>query len=301
MATSENLGRPPIVVGVDASESNVSALKWAADQAARTASALRLVYVINTSLLDSPHYSTADLDRFVKTLLVRAKAVAKEDHPSLEVQSEVITGFPRSELVDTSRDAAMLVVGRRGRGSFGELLLGSVAVAAASHSRIPIAVVPHLWDQATFSSDPVVVAVDEDGQSDEAMSFAFEIASQRDVDLYAVQVVPAGEDFLGTLPYTAKSSDHHHASALGVLETVTAGWRSKYPDVRLTCRPEWGHPVRVLVDESVSAQMVVLGGSRHSRLSGAILGSVQHGVLHHAHCPVIVVHGHAARTAALQL
>jgi nucleotide-binding universal stress UspA family protein len=80
------------------------------------------------------------------------------------------------------------------------------------------------------------------------------------------------------------------ANAVSALETATERWRKKYPDVRLTCRPEWGHPVRALVDESVSAQMVILGGSRHGRLSAPLLGSVQHGVLHHAHCPVVVVH-----------
>jgi nucleotide-binding universal stress UspA family protein len=125
------------------------------------------------------------------------------------------------------------------------------------------------------------------------MGFAFEMARQRDVELFAVQVVPAGEEFLRMQPYSSKSADFH-ASALSVLETATADWKSKYPEVRLTCRPEWGHPVRVLVDESISAQMVVLGGSRHSRLSAALLGSIQHGVLHHAHCPVVVVHGQAS-------
>jgi nucleotide-binding universal stress UspA family protein len=278
------------VVGVDASESNTSALTWAAEQARRSASPLRLVYVINKSLLNSPYYSASDLDRFVNTLMVRARAVVAEGHPDVEVQSDVVTGFPRSQLVDTSVDASMLVVGRRGRGTFGELLLGSVAVAAATHSRIPTAVIPHVWDQDTFSSDPVVIAVDECGVRDEAMSLAFEMARQRDVDLCAVQVVPAGEEFLRMPRYVAGAPDPH-ADAITALENAAAPWREKFPDVRMTCRPEWGHPVRVLVDESVSAQMVILGGSRHSRVSAALLGSVQHGVLHHARCPVIVVHG----------
>jgi nucleotide-binding universal stress UspA family protein len=292
MTATENGKRAPVVVGVDASESNVSALKWAADEAVRTDVPLRLVYIINKSLLNSPYYSTADLDRFVKTLMERARAVAVEEYPAIEVQTDVITGFPRSELVNTSRDASMLVVGRRGRGTFGELLLGSVAVAAATSSRIPTAVVPHVWDQKTFSSDPLVIAVDESGGSEESMGFAFEMARQRDVALHAVQVVPAGEEFLRMQPYTDESSDHH-ASAIHALRRATATWQEKYPDVRLTCRPEWGHPVRALVDESVAAQALILGGSRHSRLSAALLGSVQHGVLHHAHCPVIVVHGQA--------
>jgi nucleotide-binding universal stress UspA family protein len=289
MGTTENTRPAPVVVGVDAAESNVSALKWAADQAVRSGSSLRLVYVINQSLLDSPYYSQSDLDRFVTTLMSRARAIAEEEHPDLEVHSDVVRGFPRSQLVKRSQGASMLVVGRRGRGTFGELLLGSVAMSVATHSRVPTAVIPHVWDQETFSADPLVMGVDENGASDDALAFAFEMAHQRDVPLHAVQVMPAGEDFLRMQPAVTEPSDHH-AKAVGVLEAATAGWQEKYPDVRLTCRPEWGHPVRALVDESVSAQMVILGGSRHSRLSAPLLGSVQHGVLHHAHCPVVVVH-----------
>jgi nucleotide-binding universal stress UspA family protein len=292
MATTDNARLADVVVGVDAAESNVSALRWAADQAARSGSSLRLVYVINKSLLDSPYYSQSDLDRFVTTLMSRARAVAGEEHPDLEVHSDVVRGFPRSQLVETSQGASMLVVGRRGRGTFGELLLGSVAMSVATHARVPTAVIPHVWDQKAFSSDPLVIGVDENGASDEALAFAFEMARQRDVPLHAVQVVPAGEEFLRMQPAVTEPSDDH-AKAVGALEAATASWQEKYPDVRLTCRPEWGHPVRALVDESVSAQMVILGGSRHGRLSAPLLGSVQHGLLHHAHCPVVVVHADA--------
>jgi nucleotide-binding universal stress UspA family protein len=292
MSTTKKARLAPVVAGVDAAESNVSALKWSADQAAGSGTSLRLVYVINKSLLDSPYYSQSDLDRFVSTLMSKARAVAEEDHPDLEVHSDVVRGFPRSQLVETSRDASMLVVGRRGTGTFGELLLGSVAMSVATHSRVPTAVIPHLWDQKTFSADPLVIGVDENGASDEALAFAFEMARQRDVPLHAVQVVPAGAEFLRMQPAVAEPPDDH-AKAVGALEAATAGWQEKYPDVRLTCRPEWGHPVRALVDESVSAQMVILGGSRQGRLSAPLLGSVQHGVLHHAHCPVVVVHADA--------
>jgi nucleotide-binding universal stress UspA family protein len=289
MATTDNARSAAVVVGVDAAESNVSALRWAADQAASSGSSLRLVYVINTSMLDSPYYSQSDLDRYVTTLMSRARAVAGEEHPDLEVHSDVVRGFPRSQLVETSQGASMLVVGRRGRGTFGELLLGSVAMSVATHARVPTAVIPHVWDQEAFSSDPLVIGVDENGASDEALAFAFEMARQRDVPLHAVQVVPAGEEFLRIQPAVTEPSDDH-AKAVGALEAATASWQEKYPDVSLRCRPEWGHPVRALVDESVSAQMVILGGSRHGRLSTPLLGSVQHGLLHHAHCPVVVVH-----------
>jgi len=50
------------------------------------------------------------------------------------------------------------------------------------------------------------------------------------------------------------------------------------------------HPVAGLVAESLSQELLVVGArSRHARLA-SLLGSVSQGVLHHATCPVAVIH-----------
>ncbi|EID18024.1 universal stress protein UspA-like protein [Mycobacterium xenopi RIVM700367] len=54
-----------------------------------------------------------------------------------------------------------------------------------------------------------------------------------------------------------------------------------------------GPPVPTLVDLSKDAQMVVVGCRGQGLLSRVSLGSVSTGVLHHAHCPVAVVHNEA--------
>jgi nucleotide-binding universal stress UspA family protein len=55
-----------------------------------------------------------------------------------------------------------------------------------------------------------------------------------------------------------------------------------------------GGPVPTLVDVSKDAQMVVIGCRGKGALSRALLGSVSTGLVHHAHCPVAVVHGEVA-------
>jgi nucleotide-binding universal stress UspA family protein len=70
---------------------------------------------------------------------------------------------------------------------------------------------------------------------------------------------------------------------------VLAGWQENYPDVRVTSVTTRNHPVDALVDASKTAALLVIGGRRRGRIGGALLGSIGHGVLHGAHCPVAVV------------
>ncbi|MBB3604457.1 nucleotide-binding universal stress UspA family protein [Mycolicibacterium sp. BK556] len=51
-----------------------------------------------------------------------------------------------------------------------------------------------------------------------------------------------------------------------------------------------GNPVPTLVDLSKDAHMLVVGSRGRTGWTSRLLGSVSSGVIHHAHCPVAVVH-----------
>jgi nucleotide-binding universal stress UspA family protein len=134
---------PTIVVGVDGSEASVEALR----QAQRLAVPLGAT-VLATAYWDDPQvyagYVAMGIDRFeervmmiLKEALVRAFG---QDTPP-NVIPRVIRGHPRDSLIDASRHADMIVVGRRGHGGFGGLLLGSVSSACVAHGHCPVLVV----------------------------------------------------------------------------------------------------------------------------------------------------------------
>jgi nucleotide-binding universal stress UspA family protein len=130
------------VVGVDGSEASVEALR----QAQRLAVPLG-AKVLATACWEDPQvyagYVAMGIDRFEeRVMMVLQDAVEQafgQETPA-NVIPRVVRGHPRDALIDASRHADMLVVGRRGHGGFGGLLLGSVSSACIAHAHCPVLV-----------------------------------------------------------------------------------------------------------------------------------------------------------------
>ena len=81
------------------------------------------------------------------------------------------------------------------------------------------------------------------------------------------------------------------ADAKTVLEAAVEEVRNAHPEIVITATVAEGHPSLVLVDESTSAGLVVVGSRGHGEFAGMLLGSVSEFVATHAHCPVVIVRG----------
>jgi nucleotide-binding universal stress UspA family protein len=135
-----------IVVGVDGSDRSRRALEWAMGEAALHNSPLEVIAVHHVAVdswgLAPMHMPTDEKEREQ----VRAAAQQMVDKssgkrpPSVHVQA--ISGIPAEVLLDVSRDADMLVLGSRGAGGFGRLLLGSVTSHVVHHAECPVTIIP---------------------------------------------------------------------------------------------------------------------------------------------------------------
>jgi nucleotide-binding universal stress UspA family protein len=136
-----------IVVGVDGSEGAAHALEFAIKEAAVRGARLRLVsaWEIPASVLASVVASKEFYEEFRENAVAvvrEAAARVAELEPKVEHEEIVVEGQAAKTLLANSEDAELLVVGRRGHGSFREMLLGSISRQVVVHAKCPLVIVP---------------------------------------------------------------------------------------------------------------------------------------------------------------
>jgi nucleotide-binding universal stress UspA family protein len=132
----------------------------------------------------------------------------------------------------------------------------------------------------------VLVAYDGSPDADLGLDWAAEHARARNLPL---EVVAASGD-LTYLPERTSSDAEPlvrswlERAAARLEEAGLTGWATTSSTEKVV--PE-------LIERSKAASLVVLGARGHSVIGGMLLGSVSQHVTRHAHCPVVVVRGHA--------
>ncbi|HEX6497477.1 MAG TPA: universal stress protein [Micromonosporaceae bacterium] len=286
-----------VVVGFDGSTGSQSALNVAVWEASRRRLPLRIVHgylppVLYSPIGLTPYSAAVDAPLHTARHLVHdAARTIRSRYPDLDVATAVIAGSPAGVLVEESRQATLVVVGCRGLGGFSGLLLGSVSSQVATHAVSPVIVVrPEAGD--VERSGPVVVGVDGSAPSMAAIEFAFDEAAARHVPVVAQYIwvtPPTGN--LG--PITEWHYDPREAAdeAERVLAELVAGWSEKYPDVAVHRQPiHAASPAELLLESADEAGLIVVGNRGRGGFAELLLGSVSRALIHHANCPVAVVH-----------
>ncbi|WP_460061193.1 universal stress protein [Streptomyces sp. YKOK-I1] len=285
----------PITAGVDGTDESLAALAWAAREAVRRDTALRVVHAWKHH---RPHTAPEAADRdaqraWVDDAVERAVATVTARHPGLAVTTDVLEGHPVETLLAAAADAELLVLGSRGHGAVVGFLLGSVGRQVIAEAARPVVLV-RAGDKPSAEVAGHEIVVGQQGEPEDSaavLRFAFETAAARGASVRVVRAWSLPPVFAYS-PGSLKLLDE--AGGLEpfekkALDDAVRPWRERFPDVHVVEHIEMGSAGQVLLSVAGRAQLMVVGRRAHRTAVGARIGSVAHGVLHHADCPVAVV------------
>lgn len=137
----------------------------------------------------------------------------------------------------------------------------------------------------------IVVGVDGSSGSREALRWAFAEATLRNDALEVVIVwqypITASLPTFGAMSTPEDFNTDARTTLLAILaeEGITA--EAPIPVSTLVAE---GNPARALLDAADTADLLVVGSRGHGGFTGVLVGSISQQCVHHAKCPVVVVH-----------
>ncbi|WP_330276817.1 universal stress protein [Lentzea sp. NBC_00516] len=278
-----------VVVGFDGSDLARRAVLFGAEEASLCGAALQVVHAVRAPLpepvftpmsIPVPEFVTEEtMSRAAEDHLAELAAELKEGWPDLQVATHVRIGRPVDVLAAEPGD--LLVLGSSGRTGIAEMFLGSTAVELVSTGGRPVIVT-----RSGPVDGRVVVGVDGSDTSTDAIAFAFEHAARHGRDLLAIY---AWND-VGWAELPEQDFDHVRADLSKVLDEQLAPHAARHPEVHVAREVAFDAPARALLQAADGASLIAVGSHGRGAVTRAILGSVSHAVLHHAPCPVAVVH-----------
>jgi nucleotide-binding universal stress UspA family protein len=285
-----------ICVGIDGSPDEAGAVRWAVRLAQLQHSHIHLVHalpsvewVFGDTVFAARQGLDSELHHVGQGYLDKAVRLVHELDPDIEVQSSISDASSVELMKSLSANANMMVLTSVESGPLRDFAFGYSIVEMVNAAQCPVLAWRPRTDENMSESLPIVVGVDGSEPSRRALAAAFELADTLSAALIAVHVGAVREkdelDYGGAVDW-----QHLRQAERTWLQKIVDPLREKYPSVQATTQSSGSTVARELRALSAAAQVIVVGSRGRGRLSGAILGSVSQNLIHHAECPVLVVH-----------
>lgn len=297
LSTAEPLpARNGIVVGINGSPDEDKAVRWAVRLAQLQHRRLHLVHALSSvdrvfgdGALAVRQKLRSEMLHVGQGQLDRALRLVRELDSDIEVQCSTSDQSPAELVKALSATARILILSSGESGPLRDIVFGYSIIDFINIAACPVLVWRASPDENHSPTGPIVIGVDGSAPSRRALSAGFELASTLCADITAVHVGAVHDT--DELNYgTAVDWQHLRVAERKWLQDIVEPYTIEYPSVAVRVVSEGASVARELRAISADAQVIVVGSRGRGRVAGAILGSVSQNLVHHAQCPVLVVH-----------
>jgi len=282
--------RPRVLVGIDGSEDGIRAARYGIGRAKRLDADLWFVNAVDDGVVTGGWgiiYDPTVLKEAGEAAVKQAAdlAIAK-GVPADHIRTDVAIGNPTSVLSEFSKEAEILIVGRRASTGLERMFVGSTSTSLVASSYCPLVVISAAsTPEPTGSFHKITVAMG--GSGDTALRWACHEAVTRPSKVDVVHVIPYQPTNVSSfIPSTAAQEKNWEQRILASLEQLVEPVRQQYPEVEITVRSQRGVLADELIQETSQVDLLVVGVKPRPAI---VLGGPVRAVLAHASCPVALI------------
>ncbi len=136
--------------------------------------------------------------------------------------------------------------------------------------------------------DKILVAVDHSETSDRAVTAARDLAALSHGEVWVLHLREREMGFKTGVLATDETTQDANAEVAAAVEVLTQAGVKAHGEVRNTI---FGYAAREIVSDAdeIGADVIVMGSRGRGDLTGLLLGSTAHKVIHLSHRPVLIV------------
>lgn len=282
--------RPKVLVGIDGSDDGIRAARYGIGRAKRLGYAVWFVNAVDDGVVSGGWgviYDPTVLKEAGEAAVKQAEELAiAKGLPAEQIITTVAIGNPTTVLGEFSKEAEMLIVGRRASTGLERMFVGSTSTSLVSSAKCPLIVISAAsTPEPTGSFHKITVAMG--GSGDTALRWACKEATTRKATVDVVHVIPyQSRNVISFLPASAAQEKNWTDRVVVGLEAMIEPIRKEYPQVEIRLRSPRGVLVDELIQGSSSTDLLVIGVKPRPAVT---LGGPVRAVLAHASCPVALI------------
>lgn len=294
-----------ILVPTDGSDHALRAARYGAQLADAFDATLHVLTVVDVQAAIGP-FNAGGLDSKDRERLERNATDVLEDvlrtvDSAGDVESAVLTGTPRAEILDYAADQNVdfVAMGTQGRTGVDRYVTGSVAEGVVRKAAVPVLTVRATEETpAVADVDDILVPTDGSPYADAAVAHALALGERFSARIHALHVVNVGAAAANP-SYEPPTTHLEDLRSQGEAATEAIADRAHAVDLDAETHVEYGLPASYILDYAREHEigLIAMGTAGRTGLNRFLLGSTTERVIRHADRPVLAVNARDGTSA----